>query len=732
MRLELAWAGALAGTLALSGRAASQASPPEERPRPTFEAATSAVLLDVVVRDKKGHPVRDLTAADFEIYEDGVRQQIDSFRAVSRGPEPERAEVSPAATAPALRPETEVIPRQALIAIVFDRLSPNARQLAHKAATTYLEQARRPDDLVGVFSIDIGLRTLQAYTTEAGLIRRGLNRAASLGTAQTGDAGQQARALGEREQAVASQQGAAQGAASAPVGSPAGGAAAQQAGAAAGALAAEQFLIQLNVETLRTFDELERAQHGYATTNGLMAVVNSLRLAPGRKTVLFFSEGLSIPPQVQVRFRSVIDTANRGNVSIYTMDAAGLRVESTSAEGRAELQASAARRLQQVSGRDEGGILMKDLERNEGRLLSDPHSGLGRLAEETGGFLIRDTNDLTAGVKRIDEDMRFHYMLAYAPSNQNYDGRFRTIAVKVSRPGMEIQTRKGYYAIRSRLPTPVLSYEAPALAALDRTPLPREFPLHAGALSFPEPSRPGLVPVVVEIPGNTLSFRPSPDNKSYEGEFVVAVRIRDASGRVVQKMSQHYPVMGPVSQIEAARKGEVLFYRETDLLPGRYMVDAVAYDALDQKSSVQASSVEVPPAEAGKLRLSSIVLVKRAERVPEEERKAGQPLAFGEVLIYPNLDEPISKSASKELTFFLTAYGGREASKPTATIEILQGGRRLAQAPAALPAPDASGRIQHVGGIPLAGFPPGEYQMRVVLSDSQTLQARSVSFTVTE
>ena len=66
-----------------------------------------------------------------------------------------------------------------------------------------------------------------------------------------------------------------------------------------------------------------------------MSVVTGMRALPGRKSIVFFSEGLAIPPNVQERFMAVIDAANRANVSIYPMDAMGLRTDSaTSADPR--------------------------------------------------------------------------------------------------------------------------------------------------------------------------------------------------------------------------------------------------------------------------------------------------------------------------------------------------------------------------------------------------------------
>ena len=77
-----------------------------------------------------------------------------------------------------------------------------------------------------------------------------------------------------------------------------------------------------------SYNDLLLQVQGHASVDALLALVDSLGTLPGRKTVIYFGEGLVIPPAVEPRFRSVIDTANRRNVSIYALDAAGLRVHS--------------------------------------------------------------------------------------------------------------------------------------------------------------------------------------------------------------------------------------------------------------------------------------------------------------------------------------------------------------------------------------------------------------------
>ena len=722
---------------------ASEAPSPKELP--TFGVGTSAVTLDIVVRDKKGHAVTGLSASDFEVLEDGSKQKVESFEIFGRPPAdavtPETKAASPAvaaAPAPTLAspvaaaPETpgpEVRPQ--VIAFVFDRMGPDARTIAHTAALTYVDKGHVEGDLVGVFTIDLALRNVQPFTTEPFLIRTGLDKAAAQGNTAFANNRQERRdlvdvvAAGERATDSAGA-GAGQGSSAAAIGG----------AAAAGAL--NQMVAGMQAGMLRNFEALERDQQGYASTNGLLAVVSGLKRLPGRKTVVFFSEGLAIPANVEAQFRSVIDNANRSNVSVYAMDAAGLRTHSLNEETRAEMmQAQARRRRQLDSGRDDGasGSMSKALERNEDLLRLNPESGLGQLANETGGFLIINTNDAASAFRRIQEDMRFHYLVGYSPSNENWDGKFRRISVKVNRPGLQVQARQGYYAIRSVESAPLKAFEAPALVQLDKKSRPTQFPIQATALNFPTPRRPGLSPVLVRVPGNTITYKLDPDDKSgkrlYRADFSVVARVKNEAGQEVDRLSQHYMLSAPEASLPAARAGDLLFYREADLGPGRHTVEAVGYDAVSQKASVGTTTVDVHKLEGGRPSLSSIVLVGRAEKVPPSEQQADSPLFYGETVLYPNMGEAYHKATSPTLGFFFTVYGA-EGDSRKATIEVFKGDQPAGQVIADLPAPDANGRIQYAGALPLQSFAPGSYRLKVTAQTKSGFETRQTSFILAE
>jgi VWFA-related protein len=709
----------------------------------TIVVGTTEVLMDAVVKDKKGAVVRDLQASDFEVFEDGVKQEIRSFRLVTRDRRAEEQEQEQAAagssggnsTTPAQptvtrRPTPPASARPlGAVALVFDRLSPEARIRARDAALSYVGTETRPDDFVGVFNIDLSLRVVQPFTSDGQLVRQAIERFAA-GNASTH--GQTAEQLGSTAQQLASNpnQSSAGGAGLAGMGQATGGNTGE-----VGAAAADQQFAEMTRRAIEGFEVLERGQQGYATTDGLLAIINAMGRLPRRKALILFSEGVAIPTVVQSQFRSVISAANRANVSIYTVDAAGLRAQSANAEAARQLAALGARRLATAgSPYDGSGPMTRDMERNEDLMRLNPEGGLGELANGTGGLFISSTNNPGVRLRQVDEDLHTYYLLSYSPKNQDFNGQFRQISLKVNRPGVEVQARKGYYALDTSYDTPVLHYEAAPLALLGSksAPLPNAFNSRVAAYSFPVQGKAGLVPVMVEVPSGSINFVVSKEKKAYATNFSVIVLVRDESRRVVRKLSNQYILGGPLDKLDAARQGKILFYRETQLDPGRYTVSSIVYDATNERTSTKESTLEVLAVDESRLRLSSIVLIKSAEQTPPGNHTP-TPFNFGEVLLYPNMGEPVRKSASKNLAFFVTVYPPRgTTSAAKLKIEITQKGRTLGQSSNDLPAPDADGRIQYASAVPIDKYAPGDYELKVTVQDARDTVTRSEKFTIAQ
>ena len=682
------------------------------------KAGVTAVLVDVVVRDNKGMPVRDLQQSDFEILEDGAPQAVGSFTPIFEA-EASMAAAPVATAAPvaagttgadgtgAIPPAAKVTP---ITALVFDRLSPEGRQLAVKAARAYVSEKDPLPSMMGVFGVDLAFTPYAPFTKDREALQKALDTVETRASATFGmDREQKARI--ESNAATTQQQ------------------AESATGANQGAAGVDAQLAQMEADMMKGFETLERDEQGYASVNGLFAIIGAMRQLPGRKSVVLFSEGVAIPPAVHRLFLGVIDAANRANVSIYTMDAAGLRPESEQAKIRDQVNAAGKRGLTSYASTprretNSNEPLTEALERNEDALRQDPHTGLGELAQGTGGLIFDNTNNLRTGFDRVESDLRNYYLIGYTPTNPTYDGAFRKIEVKVKRSGLTVAARKGYFAVRDTGGAPVNTWEAAALAALDRRPVPNAFPYRVGALQFPSSEKPGLVPVVVDLKTAPLSFPTTEDQKSFKSDFAVVVRFLDAQNKVVRKLSQHYEMSAALDKLDVAKNSDVLFYREPELPPGVYTMETIVYDRPTAKASVRYATVQVPKVDPTKLRMSSLVIVKRGEKVGADEPRTG-PLFVKDILLYPNLGENISQ-ATKEVGFFFTVYPGA-AGTPEAVLELIQNGQPLAQVPLPLDAPDASGRIQQVGRLPVDALAPGTYELRAIVKQGSEQVVRSAT-----
>jgi hypothetical protein len=141
------------------------------------------------------------------------------------------------------------------------------------------------------------------------------------------------------------------------------------------------------------------------------------------------------------RFRDLIAHANRFNVSFYPFDTRGLAAFDRSIEARDEpIRNDPGEHSPRLQGQLQGASA-------EARRLSTRVDALRTLAEGTGGLAVVNTNDLNAGAARIVGDLSSYYLLGYQSTNSGLDGRWRTIAVRVKRPGVNVRARKGYRAL---------------------------------------------------------------------------------------------------------------------------------------------------------------------------------------------------------------------------------------------------------------------------------------------
>jgi VWFA-related protein len=712
--------GLVAAGLRLSAQAPTAQPPAPSQPR--YGTATSAVVVDVVARDKKG-PVIDLTQADFEVFEDGKPQQIATFE--RRTPDALLTRVGGEAATSVGTREAAMPP--VVVALAWDRLTPEGRALATRAAQGFVT-SRQNNELVGVFIVDQVLRTVEGYTTDEAKLKAAVERVAGTATMPSGrEALRDSRVANPAVPVTAGAEFAGGiGSSVGPTPTPGQGADTAALGASMAEAATRQALDRMD----RSYRDLQSNIEGQASMNALLSLVDSLGALPGRKTVVYFCEGLTIAPAVEAKFRSIIATANRKNVSVYALDAAGLRAHSKQAEtasGLKELSAATVSGLE----RNDNRKWTEDLEVNEQLLKSDPSAALGILTGQTGGLLIDNTNDLDRGIGRINDDRRNYYALTYTPTNSALDGTYRKIEVKVKRSGVDVRSRSGYLAVPANEASPVLTFEVAALAAIAATPRPTAFAVQSRAFSVPMPNRPGLTAIVASFTGDAVTFSDDQKTRTYAGDAVVLARVTDGTGTPLAKQSQQYQLTGALDDLAKVKTGNLVFFRTPDLPPGQFTVTTAVHDTRGKRSSVVETSVEVPGGPVPVV--GSLFIVSRAERLdPKDPSAASHPLAGQGVLLYPSLGDPISKKAQAEIAFALPLLLDAAAPAPTATLELLQAGQVLAQIPLPLDKPDATGRLIQTSRLPSAAIPPGTYELRVTVAAGSGKSVRSTELTITE
>lgn len=260
---------------------AACAALPAQEP-PSFRASAEEVLVDFIVRDRRGRQITDLRLEELELLEDGSPQALKALRRVE-GLQVRQRLLGEEAGEARLDPSRNVH----LIVLVFDRLSTEGRALARRAVEDLMKQGIPPNTYYAVAQLDPSFRIVQPFTNEPYLVKWAAERVTGVKGARS--EGAPAIAQGARE-------------------------------AASGDLAASAMAAAVAEMEARAA-ELEREQRGGAAFNGLLSMVLGLRRLEGRKNAILFSEGIAGSGALA---RALIGQANRNNVAFYTIDARGL------------------------------------------------------------------------------------------------------------------------------------------------------------------------------------------------------------------------------------------------------------------------------------------------------------------------------------------------------------------------------------------------------------------------
>jgi VWFA-related protein len=714
-------------TLVLSvGIARAQApAPAPPQATPEFRTGTAIVLLDVIARDKKGRPVRDLKPEELQVSENDQRCEIRSFRFVESEAtiEPGAAAAVPAPAEPGpagTRPEGRRAPLS-LVTLVFDRMNLEDYRTAEKAAREFVEKGMDARTQAAVFTIGSRLGLLQPFTAEKALLLEAIALATS--GKDLRDPSLTARAVqASRDAAMASGlpvggQLPEVGDSTQPTGERITSGQGRQPGVMPDERGGERKTREWAAAALRMADSLQRQADGNWSLYPLLALVKAQAPLGGRKTLLFFSPGVQAPPNLQDVFRTVVSEANRSNVSVYTVDTRGLQARGDiSASGAALREAATTSMTQQMKAGGEPTTAqeMQIADTADTSLTLNVQQALADLAEGTGGFLVANASDFGSHVDRLAADIRGYYEIQYSPAVVTFDGGFRRISLKVARKDVVLQSRRGYFALPPSDQI-VLPYEMPLFMALSAPTPPHDFSHQAAALHFALGPDGTETAVVVEVPLAAVDFTVDKKKKTFSQQLTTLAVVKDAEGRVVERFSDEYPLSGPLDQLEAAKQSNAVLRRLVPLAPGQYTLETASQVRSTGKTSIERAAFEIPAAGSGP-RLSSLCLLRRADPLPADAPPSDDPFRYEATRLVPHLAGPVSQAATPNLSFFARVYPAPGVEAPKLTLDFVRDGKVVGRAQPPLPAPDASGRIAYVGGVPSGGFPPGAYEVRLTVA----------------
>lgn len=649
------------------------ASAQQDQRRPTFRSSRELVSVDVVVRDRAGNIVRDLTAADFEVREDGRPQDVLglTFQEISNTPSTPvgNAELLAGIEARLLEPVSTEPPKplaaadvagRRLIVLLFDTSSmqPEQVQRAVDSANTFVAEQMSAADMVAIATVSTTLDVLTDFTSDRALVAATLAR---LGyTEGTATPPPDASTAQTDEDAAA---------------------AAEEAAAEASEL--DLFNNDVRLRALRT-------------------LADTLAPIEQKKAILYFSAGMERSGQDnQVELRSAINAAVRGHVSIYPVDTRGLQAVVPGGDAR------------QASGRGQSLFSGRGVARQFSRLAASQDT-LTSLAADTGGRAFTDTNDFGEAFDRVQRDMSAYYLLGYSSSNTVKDGRFRRIQVRVKREGVRIEARAGYFAERDFAHTSRGDRETQLQEQLFSPVSSTDVPLMVTGGYFRLAADRYYVPISVAVPGYAVPVKSEKDEISLDILGVVS----DEQGRPVGRMRETLKFPAGTGTTLAGK--QVLYQSGVNLPPGRFSVKVVVRENTNGRIGSFEAPLTVPELTRTPLKVSSVVLGTQLQAAPRG--RSQNPLVRDGQQLVPNVTHVVSRD--QKVFVYYEVYEPAEAEGAPfvrTSLAFFRGKVKVFETPAVervtLDAPDRKASVFRFE-LPAGSFATGLYTCQVNIIDA--------------
>ncbi len=655
----------------------------------------SEVLLDLVVTDKKGKAVTDLKPGDVQVSENGVPQSLTSFDLVRSGVNAS-GDATGAPAGAASSTSSPTVRHANLITIVVDRTSVTEDGLTqvYKGVERFVNERLASNDLVAVFASTNRPILLQNFTNDKVKLLDA-TRMACAGTSvllrESLDPVARADIVGAQGSLTAGND-----------------------------MSTQIYLASRNIDV--EFANLRDQIQSLEVIESLLAITKAYAKLPIHKSILFYSAGFVINDGSDGAYKSLVNAANRSNCTIHTVSTLGL-VQNRRIEDRPRtLEYDESDNRMSVVGGESG------IDRAVRPILTNNDNALSRLATDTGGVLIRNTNDFGKGFQAIENGLHSYYALAYAPSNADFDGSYRAIDVKVARKDVEVFTRKGYYAIPGGNDALLLPFEPAVLSMIADASKTGDRPSNIRVMMRTERFRSGSgwrIPIVLGVEAGDLGSAPVPAPKekneppppTLDFRVDAVVLVRDATRKVLTRQSQSMTLRTTPASLADFKSQVLPFAQFADPLvlpPGSYTLQIGVYDPFAKRGTVVERKISVPAVPAPEEpALSSLVLGQGA--VDAGSTSGEDPFVVGDKRVMPNASGRFVKAHGDKMIAMFDAYGTPGAQYQM-RINFMSGDKVVSSTPlTTLPAIGSTGHVAASFVYPIDAFPEGDYRAMLYL-----------------
>lgn len=688
--------------------ARQQPTPSPQDQDEVVRITTSLVQVDAVVTDSNGQQVTNLTADDFEVREDNRVQKITNFSYVStesRLPIPATASRNVPGNVP-LVPPRRLRPEQVrrTIALVVDDfgLSFGSIHFVRQALRKFVDELTQPDDLVAIVLTSGSAGALQQFTSDRRILYAAIDRV-RWNPRSRGQGEAPAPGFGDSTQTV-----------------------------------------------LGNLQQFREDLFTVGTLGTLRYIVGGMRQLPGRKSVLLFSDGFKIfltnlPPlnmnnpdtgrdpsdtrdRILDSLKRLTDLANRSSVVIYTLNASGLKTYNEDA-------------ATDLSGMrlNQGGDQFTDRLLNKRIDSFDSQTGLSYLGQQTGGFSVYGTNDLVSGIKRVLDDQKGYYLIAYHPEESTFASgkegykHFHKIVVKAKRPGLRVRSRTGFYGVPDEVARPVpRTRNEQLIFALDSPFKATGIDLRTTSLFANDAQTGSFMRTLLHINARDLTFTEEPGGWHASSFDVLAVTFGN-SGQVVDQMGRTHTIrVGEKAYSRIIEHGFDYLITVPVKKPGAYQLRVSLRDTASERLGSASEFIEVPDLTKNRVALSGIILsgsepaAQRGENAPTPAQALAQPeseVTAADTQAGPTLRRLRRGMTLKYAYVIYNAQLNRATQKPQLTTQMRlyrEGQQIFAGRVQPL---DSTGqkdfkRIEVDGGLIIGPqLAPGEYVLQVTVTD---------------